>query len=109
MKEWFQSLSGLEIAYFVIACVGTLFLLVQIILMIIGAADGDADFDTDTDGDGALDSHTDTGISLFTMKGLTAFFAIGGWTGLSLPKIVAPQKAAEEEKGGEQKSTKEQK
>lgn len=84
MKEWFQSLSGLEIAYFVIACVGTLFLLVQIILMIIGAADGDADFDTDTDGDGALDSHTDTGISLFTMKGLTAFFAIGGWTGLLL-------------------------
>ena len=87
MKEWFQSLSGLEIAYFVIACVGTLFLLVQIILMIIGAADGDADFDTDTDGDGALDSHTDTGISLFTMKGLTAFFAIGGSDGAPAPVV----------------------
>ncbi len=81
--SWFERMSGLEIAYFIIACIGTVLLLVQIVMMIIGA-DGDADLDTDTDGDGALDSHTDTGISLFTMKGLTAFFAIGGWTGVVL-------------------------
>ena len=81
--SWFEKMSGLEIAYFIIACIGTVLLLVQIVMMIIGA-DGDADLDTDTDGDGALDSHTDTGISLFTMKGLTAFFAIGGWTGVVL-------------------------
>lgn len=82
--EWFKQLTGLEIAYFVIACVGTLALLVQIILMLVGGDDGDLDLDTDTDGDGAFDSHTDTGVSLFTMKGLTAFFAIGGWTGLMM-------------------------
>ena len=81
--DWFRQLSGLEIAYFVIACVGTLLLIIQIILMIVGA-ESDADLDTDTDGDGALDSHTDTGVSLFTTKGLTAFFAIGGWTGMVL-------------------------
>lgn len=83
MSAWFASLSGLEIAYFIIACIGTLALLIQIILMIIGAGgDADMDMDTDTDGDGSFDSHTDTGVSLFTLKGLTAFFAIGGWTGM---------------------------
>lgn len=89
--EWFKDFGGLEWAYFVIACIGTVFLLVQIVMMIIGAGDGDADFDTDTDGDGTYDSHTDTGLSLFSTKGLTAFFAIGGWTGLvMLTSMVSP-------------------
>ena len=83
MIEWLKSLSGLEIAYFIIACIGTVALLIQIVMMLIGAGgEADADFDTDTDGDGSLDTHTDTGVSLFTVKGLTAFFAIGGWTGM---------------------------
>ena len=84
MGEWFEGFGALEWTYFVLACIGTLFLLVQIVLMIVGAAEGDADLDTDTDGDGSPDTHTDTGLSLFTTKGLTAFFAIGGWTGLIL-------------------------
>ena len=83
MFDWLKSLSGLEIAYFIIACIGTVALLIQIVMMLIGAGgEADADFDTDTDGDGSLDTHTDTGVSLFTVKGLTAFFAIGGWTGM---------------------------
>ena len=83
MFDWLKSLSGLEIAYFIIACIGTVALLIQIVMMLIGAGgEADADFDTDTDGDGSLDTHTDTGVSLFTVKGLTAFFAIGGWTGV---------------------------
>ena len=83
MFDWLKSLSGLEIAYFIIACIGTVALLIQIIMMLIGpGGEADADFDTDTDGDGSLDTHTDTGVSLFTVKGLTAFFAIGGWTGM---------------------------
>lgn len=80
--NWFTDFTALEWAYFIIACIGTVLLLVQVILMIVGAGDGGPDFDTDTDADGALDSHTDTGLSLFSVKGLTAFFAIGGWTGL---------------------------
>ena len=67
MFDWFRSLSGLEIAYFIIACIGTVALLIQIVMMLIGAGgEADADFDTDTDGDGSLDTHTDTGVSLFT-------------------------------------------
>ena len=89
--EWFKEFGALEWTYFVIACIGTLLLLVQVILMLIGAGDGGPDFDTDTDGDGAFDSHTDTGLSLFSVKGITAFFAIGGWTGLvMLTSYVSP-------------------
>ena len=89
--EWFKDFGALEWTYFVIACVGTVLLIVQVILMLIGAGDGGPDFDTDTDGDGAFDSHTDTGLSLFSVKGLTAFFAIGGWTGLvMLTSLVSP-------------------
>ena len=89
--EWFKDFGALEWAYFIIACIGTVLLLVQIVMMLIGAGDGTADFDTDTDGDGALDSHMDTGLSLFSVKGLTAFFAIGGWTGLvMLSSLVSP-------------------
>ena len=88
--NWFTDFTALEWAYFIIACIGTVLLLVQVILMIVGAGDGGPDFDTDTDADGALDSHTDTGLSLFSVKGLTAFFAIGGWTGLvMLPSRVS--------------------
>lgn len=91
MIEWLKSLSGLEIAYFIVACIGTLALLIQIILMIVGAGgDGDLDLDTDADADGDLDSHTDTGVSLFTLKGLTAFFAIGGWTGMLMLSYEIP-------------------
>ena len=82
MFDWLRSLSGLEIAFFIIACIGTLALIIQIILMLIGAGEGDVDMDTDTDGGGVFGSHTDTGVSLFTIKGLTAFLAIGGWTGM---------------------------
>ena len=89
--EWFKEFGALEWTYFIIACIGTLLLLVQVILMLIGAVDGGPDFDTDTYGDGAFDSHTDTGLSLFSVKGLTAFFAIGGWTGLvMLTSLVSP-------------------
>ncbi len=80
--NWFEDFGGLEWTYFVLACLGTVLLIVQIVLMLVGADDGDADLDTDTDGDGAFDAHTDTGMSLFTTKGLTAFFAVGGWTGV---------------------------
>ena len=48
----------------------------------------DADADGDFGGDGAFDSADgDLGISLFTIKGLTAFFAIGGWVGLLILQI----------------------
>ena len=43
--KWFQDFGALEWAYFVIACIGTVFLLVQIVMMIVGADGGDGDAD----------------------------------------------------------------
>lgn len=79
--NWFNSLSALEKTYFIIACIATVFLIIQILFMIFGG-DGEIDGDLDTDGDGAIDTPMDSGITPFTVKGIVAFFAIGGWTGL---------------------------
>ena len=78
---WYNSLTTPEKVFFYIAVIGTVLLVVQIILMLVsfgGDADADGDFDTP---DGGL------GVSLFTLKGLTAFFAIGGWVGLLILQI----------------------
>lgn len=82
--NWYNSLTTPEKIYFYIAVIGTVLLVIQIIMMICSFGGGaDADADGDFGGDGAFDSADgDLGISLFTIKGLTAFFAIGGWVGL---------------------------
>ena len=77
---WFNSLSALEKTYFIIACIASVFLIIQILFMIFGG-DGEIDGDVDVDGDGSIDA-SDSGITPFTVKGIVAFFAIGGWTGL---------------------------
>ena len=78
---WFNSLSALEKTYFIIACVASVFLIIQILFMVFGG-DGDADADGDIDGDGASDGGGDSGVTPFSVKGIVAFFAVGGWTGL---------------------------
>ena len=77
---WFNSLSALEKTYFIIACVASVFLIIQILFMVFGG-DGDADADGDIDGDGASDGGGDSGVTPFSVKGIVAFFAVGGWTG----------------------------
>lgn len=70
MKTWWNGMNGFEHVLFIIAAAATVLLVIQIVLLLIGFAD-DGDFDFDDDG-----------VSLFTLKGMTSFFAIGGWTGL---------------------------
>ena len=72
MTAWWNSISTLEQVVFIISVISTFFLVLQIILLLFGFShDGDIDF-----------SDIDGGISMFTIKGLTAFFAIGGWSGM---------------------------
>lgn len=78
LSNWFLSLSVMEQIYFWLAAVATLFLIVQIILMCCSSFGGDVDLD----GDGDIDVDGDSGVSIFTVKSITAFFAVGGWTGL---------------------------
>lgn len=86
---WWTTLSLLQKIFFCVACASTLLLLVQIIMMIVGfGSDGDIDGIGDVDGiDDASDGLTldsDIGLSLFTVKTLTSFFAIGGWVGFAV-------------------------
>jgi membrane protein implicated in regulation of membrane protease activity len=80
---WYQSLSVLEKIYFYIAIVATVLLIVQIVLMCFSIGD-----DVDIDGDGMIDADGDTGVSVFTLKSLTAFFAVGGWAGLLTAQLL---------------------
>ena len=78
MKEWFLGLSVMEQIYFWLGIVSTVFLIVQIVLMCFSSFGGDVDID----GDGDIDVDTDSGVAIFTTKSITAFFAVGSWSGL---------------------------
>lgn len=85
MVEWYKTLTVLDQVYFWIGIVSTVFLILQIILMSFSAFGGDLDID----GDGDIDVDFDSGVSLFTMKGMTAFFAVGSWAGLLTSSLVS--------------------
>ena len=84
---WFQALSVAEKIYFIIAVVASALLIIQIVLMLFslgGAGDFDMTGDVDVNMDGVFDGDAgDGGLSFFTVKGMTAFFALGGWCGFA--------------------------
>lgn len=93
MKEWFMS-DPLRAVLLLVAVPSTLIMLVQTILVFICMAGGDADVDLHADngidgvfGHDSPDVHdmdiSDTGLRLFTVRGIVSFFAVGGWAGLS--------------------------
>ena len=85
MKEWFTNLSVMEQIFFWLGIVSTMFMIVQIILMSLSSFGGDIDID----GDGDIDVDTDSGVSIFTVKTITAFFAVGSWSGLLTCALVS--------------------
>ena len=82
--EWFKSLTVMDHIYFWLGIVATVFLIVQIVLMCFSSFGGDVDID----GDGDIDVDTDSGVSIFTVKSVTAFFAVGCWAGLLVCALV---------------------
>ena len=87
MKEWFENLSVMEQIFFWLGIVSTLFMIVQIVLMCLSSFGGDVD----VDGDGDIDVDTDSGVSIFTVKSITAFFAVGSWAGLLTCTLASPK------------------
>jgi hypothetical protein len=85
MIEWYSSLTVLEQVYFWGGIVATLVLIIQIVLLCFSSFGGDLDLD----GDGDIDVDTDAGVSIFTVKSITAFFAVGCWAGLLTSVLVA--------------------
>lgn len=96
MNEWWIALTALEKVFICVAIPSTLLLLIQVILTLIGMGgeidtDADTDFDGDIDGDD-LDNASDFGggFSLFSFRGVVAFFAVAGWMGYTLLKSDVP-------------------
>lgn len=85
MKEWWDSLSQMSQVFATVAIPATVVMVLQTILLFFGMGDGDdvdiAD-DVDDISSGALDGSD--GLSLFTIRGIVAFFAVGGWTGIAV-------------------------
>ena len=85
MIEWYSTLTVLEHVYFWLGIVATVFLIIQIVMLCFTSYGGDVDLD----GDGDIDVDMDSGVSIFTVKSLTAFFAVGSWAGLLTCALIA--------------------
>ena len=79
---WFTALSVAEKIYFIIAVVASVLLIIQIIMLLFSLGGGDIDMDGCPDCVDGID-HADGGLSFFSVKSLTAFFALGGWCGFA--------------------------
>lgn len=89
MSGWWNGMVGFQQVLFVIACATTLFMIVQIILLVVGG-DADSSYDTDMSID-EVDNFNDGGVGftlfglrIFSVRGIVAFFAIGSWLTLAL-------------------------
>lgn len=95
MTQWWNELSTLSQIFACMAIPATLILVIQTIMVLIGMGEGHSDMDSagpgDMDGDTDMDiddshdlSHAADGLRVFTVRGLVAFFSIGGWVGVTL-------------------------
>ena len=102
MLAWWESLDALERGFAFVAFPATALLLIQMVLTLIGLghdADADLDLTIDIDGDGVPDipdisaadaasigdhdAGVGAGLQLFSLRGIIALFAVGGWVGLA--------------------------
>jgi len=95
--EWFTGWwQGLNLVGQIMACAAipmTIVMLLQLVLMIIGAGftgGEDSDFDSEGSGEDADHPANEAGsnnssniFKIFTIRGIVAFFALGGWAGLA--------------------------
>lgn len=108
IASWWDALSTLQQVFMAIAIPATVIMVLQSILLLFGFGHGDADGDVSADApdggfDGAdgghfdagahIDAHDGTegsdGVSLFTIRGIVAFFAVGGWMGVVMDQVGA--------------------
>lgn len=82
MGDWWSALTGVEQFYWTVAIAASMVFFFVFVLNLIVGFDADTDMDGDVDID--LDGHTDASVSvtLFSLKGLTAFFTFFGWAGV---------------------------
>ena len=86
--EFWEGLLLAQKIYFCVGLAASVFLILQIITLLFGIGDS-GEVDIDLSGDGEVDATVDLsdGFTLFSLRGIVAFFAIGGWTGYALAPI----------------------
>lgn len=84
---WWDNLTLLQQVFACAAIPASIVLALQTILLLFGFAGHSADHGEACDNDADMEhdvSHHDSGIRLMTVRGLVAFFAVGGWLGVAL-------------------------
>jgi len=82
MREWWNGLSILSQIFAAIAIPATLIMIIQSLMMFLGLGfESDVEADISENIDYNVHDSSD-GLSLITVRGMVAFFAIGGWAGL---------------------------
>lgn len=116
LSDWWNGMSVLQQCFAVVAIPATVVLFLQTVLLLIGIGGShDIDHGEFSDGSGhdftdghlpdhsdAYDSHDDafhdtahhsSGLRIFTVRGIVAFFAVGGWLGIVLCDTALPSAA----------------
>ena len=103
MKEWFMT-DPLRGALLCAAVPATVIMILQTVMIFIGmAGHSDVDMPDDNGIDGVfgsdspdtVDMHVgDSGLRIFTVRGIVAFFAVGSWAGLSALSLSGSAAAA---------------
>jgi len=82
--SWWEAMTGLQQVFSFMAIPATVILLIQIVMLLIGLG-GEQDMDADGEiDDGSADGYEHDGLKLITVRGLVAFFAVGGWLGIAM-------------------------
>lgn len=98
MTAWWESLSALQRAFAYVAFPATFIMIIQTVLVLFGIGDSDMDTGDGMDAgaiDGGFDGADDAnlgsadGLALFSIRGIVAFFTVGGWAGVLTAGIVA--------------------
>lgn len=85
MAEWWNGMNLFEQIMVSIAIPATIVLIIQLILLFVGMGAGDADVDIGSDAD--TDGAELFNLKLFSIRGIMAFLAIGGWVGLLMSEL----------------------
>ncbi len=83
LNAWWDSLSTIQLIYWIITIPASLVFVIQLVLTFVGAdADGDG-LDAVGDADLSVDSDTGVGFQFISIKNFVAFFTVFGWVGLA--------------------------
>ena len=77
MIEWFEALSVAGKVFVCVAVPSTLVLVIQTVMTFFGFGDGDGDADLP-------EIAESSGLHMFSLRGIVAFFCIFGWLGLTM-------------------------